>query len=155
MPTIQILCCGKTKESYFVEPFLEYKKRLSSWINTELIELPTVSLTSSNTIDIVKAKEADILLKNIGNSDYVIVLSEEGKQFSSQEFSAVIDQAQLKGNIKFIIGGTYGLDNKVKKRADILLSFSKMTFTHEMIRVFLIEQIYRAFTILKNKEYHY
>ncbi len=155
MPSIQIICFGKTKEKYFIEPFLEYKKRLSSWINVDLIELPTVSLSSANNINIVKNKEGDILLKTIQNSDYLIVLSEEGEQLSSTDFTQFIDKAQLKGNIKFIIGGTYGLDERIKKRANFLLSFSKMTFTHEMIRVFLIEQIYRAYTILKNKKYHY
>lgn len=155
MAGIQILCIGKTKEKYFTEPFLEYRKRLSSWIQLDLQELPSIPLTSSNNTDIVKSKEAETLLKNIQNQDFLIVLSEEGKQFTSHEFSVVMEQALIKGNIKFVIGGTYGLDEKIKKRADLLLSFSKMTFTHEMIRVFLAEQIYRAFTIAKNKKYHY
>lgn len=152
---IQIICFGKTKEKYFIEPFLEYKKRLSPYCSLELIELPASQLTPTNNIEMVKDQEFKKLQKYLNSSYTNIALSEDGSQISSQTFAQKISLWQLKGNIQFIIGGTYGLDDKLKNQADYLLSFSKMTFTHEMIRIFLIEQIYRAFMINSNKKYHY
>lgn len=152
---IQILCIGKSKEKYFIEPFLEYKKRLSPYSSLEIFELPSTPLSSSNNIEIVKEQEATRIESKINPSWTLIVLSEEGQQLSSQQFAKKISEWQLKGNIQFVIGGTYGLSDSLKKKANFLLSLSQMTFTHEMIRVFLIEQIYRSFMINSNKKYHY
>jgi len=152
---IQIICIGKTKEKYFIEPFLEYKKRLSPYTGIEIIELPASQLSSSNNIQIVKEQEKQKIFKCINPSLPLIVLSEEGHQLTSLQFAGKICEWQMKGRIQFIIGGTYGIDEELKRSAHLLLSFSKMTFTHEMIRVFLIEQIYRAFMINNNKKYHY
>jgi len=152
---IQIICFGKTKEKYFIEPFLEYKKRLSPFSSVDLIEIPASQLTHTNNIEIVKEQEFQKFKKYYNPSAALIALSEDGQIISSQQFAQKILSWQLKSNIQFVIGGTYGLHQNLKKQADFLLSFSKMTFTHEMIRIFLIEQIYRAYMINSNKKYHY
>ncbi|HPM01358.1 MAG TPA: 23S rRNA (pseudouridine(1915)-N(3))-methyltransferase RlmH [Candidatus Cloacimonadota bacterium] len=152
---IQIICIGKSKEKYFIEPFLEYRKRLSPYTGIELIELPATQLTNSNNVQIVKQQEKQRMMKLINPSLPLIVLSEEGQLMNSQCFAQKINDWQLKGTLQFVIGGTYGIDEELKQSAHLLLSFSKMTFTHEMIRIFLIEQIYRAFMINHHKKYHY
>ncbi len=152
---IQIICIGKSKEKYFIEPFLEYKKRLSPYSSLEIIELASTPLSSSNNIEIVKEQEAQRIESKINPTWTLVVLSEEGQQMSSQQFAKKINEWQIKGNLQFVIGGTYGLSDTIKKKAHLLMSFSQMTFTHEMIRVFLIEQIYRSFMINSNKKYHY
>ncbi|HOE90504.1 MAG TPA: 23S rRNA (pseudouridine(1915)-N(3))-methyltransferase RlmH [Candidatus Cloacimonadota bacterium] len=152
---IKIICIAKTKEKYFIEPFLEYQKRLLPYANVELKELAASKLTSTNNIDIVKKEEKQRILKALSPNLPIIVLSEEGMQINSVDFAHKIHTWQIKGGAQFIIGGTYGLDDEIKSAATLLMSLSKMTFTHEMIRIFLIEQLYRAFMINNNKKYHY
>jgi 23S rRNA (pseudouridine1915-N3)-methyltransferase len=155
MLNITIICIAKTKEKYFIEPFQEYKKRLLPYANINLKEIPACKLTNTNNISMVKKEEGKKILKAINPAHAVIILSEDGMQASSEDFAKHMINWQEKGSLQFIIGGAYGLDEEVKKSANMLLSFSKMTFTHEMIRVFLVEQIYRAFMINNNKKYHY
>lgn len=152
---IRIICPGKTKQKFIEEGIAEYTKRLTAFCKLEIIETADVKLSSSNNIDIVKEKEAEIIGKYIKNDNYLIALDEKGKQFSSVDFAGFIDNYKGIRNIDFLIGGVYGLADELRQRADLLLSFSQMTFTHRMIRMLLVEQIYRSFCILNGKKYHY
>ncbi len=152
---IRVICPGKTKQKFIANGIAEYTKRLGPFCKFEIIETADVKLSSSNNIDIVKEKEAQIIDKYLKQSNYLIALDQYGKQMTSEEFAGFIDNSMGKINIDFIIGGVYGLSDQLRKRANLLLSFSKMTFTHRMIRMLLVEQIYRAFTIINGKKYHY
>lgn len=114
-----------------------------------------MKLSSSNNIEIVKQKEAEIIGKYLKTDHYLVGLDEKGKPFTSIDFAGFIDSYKGMRNIDFIIGGVYGLAEELRSRADLLLSFSRMTFTHRMIRMLLVEQIYRSFCILNGKKYHY
>ena len=150
---IKIIAVGKTKQKFIIEGMQEYNKRLTKYSKVVWKVVTDVKLSSSINIEIVKDKEAEKILSHIKASDFVAVLDEKGKQFTSHEFAKLITQKNR--NITFVIGGVYGLSNIVKKRANLLLSFSKSTMTHQMIRLVLSEQIYRAFTIITGKKYHY
>ncbi len=152
---IRIICPGKTKQKFIEDGIAEYTKRLSTFCKLEIIETADVKLSSSNNIEIVKQKEAEIIGKYLKNDHYLIALDEKGKQFSSVDFAGFIDSYKGLRNIDFLIGGVYGLAEDLRKSADLLLGFSKMTFTHRMIRMLLVEQIYRSFCILNGKKYHY
>lgn len=142
---IKILCIGKIKESFYQDAIKEYMKRLSKYHKVFIEELP----------DSNKQKEEELLLKKINTKDYNIVLDIEGKMLNSIELSNHIDKTfQMNSNITFIIGGSDGLTEKVKKIADFKLSFSKLTFPHQLFRVILLEQIYRSFKILNHETYH-
>lgn len=142
---IKILCIGKIKESFYQDAIKEYMKRLSKYHKVIIEELP----------DSNKQKEEELLLKKINTKDYNIVLDIEGKMLNSIELSNHIDKTfQINSNITFIIGGSDGLTEKVKKIADFKLSFSKLTFPHQLFRVILLEQIYRSFKILNHETYH-
>ena len=152
---IKIYWLGKTKKDFVSIANSEYLKRISGHTKIKIIELTDIKLTKAINIDIVKAKEAEIIRKAIKTEEYLIVLDERGDQFTSPEFAKFLDKQASKGTISFLIGGTYGLDKTIIDRADLILSFSKMTFTHQMIRIILLEQIYRSITIIKKKKYHY
>lgn len=142
---IKILCVGKIKESFFRSAIEEYKKRLSKYTKLEIIEL------ADSTID----KERDLLLKHINDKDYIITLEIEGNNLSSVELSKKIeDTLMINPNIVFIIGGSDGLHDDIKKLSNYKLSFSKMTFPHQLFRIILLEQIYRSFKIINNETYH-
>ena len=150
---IKIVCVGKIKEKYFVDALEEYKKRISKYSKLEIIE---VSDEATDNEKIVLAKEKEKLLKVINKSDYNIVLDIDGKELSSVELSDKINNifTNYNSNITFIIGGSCGIDDEIKNMCDFRLSFSKMTFPHQLFRVVLLEQIYRAFKILNNESYH-
>lgn len=149
---IKIITTGKIKEKYLKEAISEYTKRLSKYTKLEIIELNDYDFDNKN---IVLEKEKDQILKYINDKDYIITLEIEGKQFSSTEFAEKIDNIFLSNsNITFIIGGSYGLHDDIKKKSNLALSFSKFTFPHQLFRVILLEQIYRAFKIIKNESYH-
>ena len=152
---IRILCVGKSKQKFIEEGVQEYLKRISKFMSIKFEILPDVKLTKTNTIKIVKDKEVKIIEKHISERDFTIALDEQGFQFSSQKFSELIKKNIGYKNIVFIIGGVYGLSEKILRKADLKLSFSKFTFTHQMIRMILTEQIYRAFTIIQGKKYHF
>ena len=153
---MKIICLGKTKHNFLQAGITEYTKRISIYTNIEMDILPDVKLSGSNTIQIVKEQEAETLIKKIPESSYIIALDENGKMSSSINFAKFIQQKLVSSkNIVFVIGGVYGLSEKILKRADLKLSFSRFTFTHQMIRLILLEQIYRAYTIIKGKKYHY
>ena len=149
---IKILCVGKIKEPFFKEAISEYSKRLSKYTNLQIIEVYDIN---SDNISIILEKEKDLLMKHIAPKDYVITLEIEGKQLSSVEFSKKIEELQIyNSNIVFVIGGSYGLHQQIKDRADYKLSFSKLTFPHQLFRIILLEQIYRAYKIINNESYH-
>ena len=149
---IKIICVGKIKEKYLKEAIEEYKKRLSKYTKLEIIE---VSDIDNQSIDIVLLKEKELIEKHIDSKDFVITLEIEGNMLSSVELANKIDSIfNTHSNITFIIGGSYGLHNDIKNRSNYKLSFSKLTFPHQLFRVNLLEQIYRAFKINNNESYH-
>ena len=160
MLSINIICVGKIKENYLKDAISEYSKRLSKYCNLNIIELPDEKLPnqlSQKNIDEVKNTEGNKILAHIKKDSYTICLDLKGKQFSSEEFSAKIDSIALNFNssINFIIGGTLGLSKDVLENANEKICFSKMTFPHQLIRVFLLEQLFRAFKISNNETYHW
>lgn len=156
---ITILSVGKIKEKYFTMAIEEYKKRLSRYCRLEIVEVAdekTPDNASDRQEQQIKEKEAERLEKYIREDAYVIALAIEGRQMDSVEFSEKIEKLGIDGvsHIIFIIGGSLGLDAGLLKRADALLSFSKMTFPHQLMRVILLEQVYRAYRIMNGEPYH-
>jgi 23S rRNA (pseudouridine1915-N3)-methyltransferase len=156
---ITVLCVGKIKEKYFTLGIDEYAKRLSRYCKLEIIEVPdekTPDNASENEELQIKAKEGDKLLRYIKDNAYVIALAIEGKMLTSEELSEKMEQLGINGdsNVVFVIGGSLGLDKRILDRADYKLSFSKMTFPHQMMRMVLLEQVYRGFRIMKGEPYH-
>ena len=149
---IKVICVGKIKEKFFKEALEEYQKRLSKYTKLSIIEVEDINL---NNEELIKQKESELILKHIDKKDYVITLEIEGKQLTSIELSNKIqDLEQTNPNITFIIGGSYGLDEEIKKLSSFKLSFSKLTFPHQLFRIILLEQIYRAYKIKNNESYH-
>ena len=149
---IKVICVGKIKEKFFKEDLEEYQKRLSKYTKLSIIEVEDINL---NNEELIKQKESELILKHIDKKDYVITLEIEGKQLTSIELSNKIqDLEQTNPNITFIIGGSYGLDEEIKKLSNFKLSFSKLTFPHQLFRIILLEQIYRAYKIKNNESYH-
>lgn len=160
MLSINIICIGKIKESFFKDAINEYSKRLSKYCNLNIIELSDEKLPSKlndKIIENIKNTEGKKILSHLKKDSYKICLDLHGKQFPSEEFSAKIDSISLNYNssITFIIGGTLGISSEVLNCADEKICFSKMTFPHQLIRVFLLEQLFRAFKISNNETYHW
>lgn len=156
---IQIICIGKLKEKYWDDAIKEYSKRLKRFANLEIIELKEARLpdnASKADEEKVKALEGEEILKKIKKGTYVITLEIKGKNLSSEELAKKFEDLALDGqsDVALIIGGSLGLSPEVSQRADFKLSFSKMTFPHQMMRVILIEQIYRSFKINNHETYH-
>ena len=149
---IKIICVGKIKEKFFREAVEEYQKRLTKYTKINIIEVEDINLDNEN---LIKQKEKELIIKHIDKKDYVITLEIEGKQLSSIELSKKIEEIEtINSNITFIIGGSYGLDDEIKNLSNFKLSFSKLTFPHQLFRVILLEQIYRAYKIKNNESYH-
>lgn len=149
---IKIICVGKIKEKFFREAIEEYKKRLTKYTKINIIEVEDINI---NNAELIKQKESEQILKYIDKKDYIITLEIEEKQLSSEELSKKIEEIEIiNSNITFIIGGSYGLANEIKKISNFKLSFSKLTFPHQLFRVILLEQIYRAYKIKNNESYH-
>lgn len=162
MINIKIICLGKIKEKYLSDAISEYTKRLSKFCKLEIIELPDEKLptsTSQALLNEVKEKEAKLILNKLDKykSDYIICLDETGIELSSEEFAFKIDNiaTNVSSSITFIIGGSLGLSNTIKNKANFCLSFSKLTFPHQLFRVFVLEQLFRCFKILSNEQYHH
>ena len=156
---ITVICIGKLKERYWTEAIEEYSKRLKSYCSLTITELKEERLTdnpSKAQEQEVIRKEGQAILKHIKAGSYVISLEIKGKALSSEELAERIEQLGIEGksDLVFIIGGSLGLSKEVLDRADFGLSFSRMTFPHQMMRVFLLEQVYRAFKINRNESYH-
>ena len=159
MQKIKIVCVGKIKEKFYTMAVDEYVKRLSRYCKLEIVELPdekTPDNASDTVNDMIKKTEADKILKNIKDDAYVITLEILGKMLDSVEMSKKLDRLAIEGagEIIFVIGGSLGLHESVSRRADYNLSFSKMTLPHQLMRVILLEQIYRAYRISSNEPYH-
>lgn len=154
---ITLLAIGKTNAKYLQEGIDQYTKRLSHYIPFELKILPDVKTTKTLTSDKQKEMEGEMFMSAIQQGDWVTLLDERGKEFTSRDFASYIDKKMITipKNLIFIIGGPYGFSKAMYDRANEKLSLSKMTFSHEMIRLFFVEQIYRAMTILKGEPYHH
>ena len=160
MLNINIVCVGKIKENYLKDAISEYSKRLSKFCNLNIIELSDEKLPSKlndSIINEIKNKECNKMIQAIKKDSYIICLDLKGKQFTSEEFSEKIDNIALNFNssITFIIGGTLGLNEEILSLSNEKICFSKMTFPHQLIRVFLLEQLFRAFKISNNETYHW
>ncbi len=160
MLNISIICIGKIKENYLKDAINEYSKRLSKFCNLKITELQDEKLPTKingSIINEIKNKECDKIIDAIKKDSYVICLDLKGKEYSSEDFSKKIENIALNFNssITFIIGGTLGLNEKVLSLASEKICFSKMTFPHQLIRVFLLEQLFRAFKISNNETYHW
>ena len=154
---ISLITIGKTEDKYIIEGMEKYCKRLKHYIQFKTIELPELKNTKSLSEDQQKAKEAEVLLKQISSTDYVVLLDERGQELSSIQFSGFLNKKALSSisQLVFVVGGPYGFDQLVHNRSQDKISLSKMTFSHQMVRLFFIEQLYRAFTILKGEPYHH
>lgn len=146
---IKIICIGKVKEGYLVNAIKEYEKRISKYTKLDIIELPDYNYDVSKTVN----EEGKNILSKINEKDFVVTLEINGKTLNSNELSDFIDK-NLPKNIAFVIGGSYGLSDNVIKRSNYHLSFSSLTFPHQLFRVMLLEQIYRSFKIINNESYH-
>ena len=146
---IKIICVGKIKETYFKDALKEYEKRLSKYTKLEIIELPDYSYDEKKEV----VEEGKNILNKINEKDFVVTLEINGKNLSSEELSDFINK-NISRSITFVIGGSNGLSSSVLDRSDYRLSFSKLTFPHQLFRVILLEQIYRSFKIINNEAYH-
>ncbi|MGL5616303.1 MAG: 23S rRNA (pseudouridine(1915)-N(3))-methyltransferase RlmH [Sarcina sp.] len=156
---ITVISVGKLKEKYLKDAINEYSKRLTRYCKLTIVELPdekTPDNASEKEELIIKEKEGQLILSKIKENAYVIAMDLGGKEITSEQFSREIENCAVTGNsnIVFLIGGSLGLSDEVKKRANYKLCFSKMTFPHQLFRVMLLEQIYRAFRISNNEPYH-
>ena len=149
---IKIICVGKIKENFYKEAEKEYLKRLSKYTKIDIVEIPD---QNDQDINYALTKEKDLILKNIKDKDNIIILDIKGKDYTSEGFSNFInDELTYNSNITFIIGSSNGLSDEIKKLASKSISFSKMTFPHQLFRIILLEQIYRGFKIINNESYH-
>ena len=158
MLSINIVCVGKIKEKFFKDAIDEYSKRLSKYCKLDILELPDEKIPdkpNDSIINEVKSKECDNIINHLKKDSYIIALDLKGKEFSSEEFSKKIENISMQNSkVTFIIGGSLGLTDKLLNLANEKICFSKMTFPHQLIRIFLIEQIYRAFKISNGESYH-
>ena len=158
MLSINIICIGKIKEKFFKDAIDEYSKRLSKYCKLNILELPDEKIPDKTNINIeneIKNKECDNIINHIKKDSYIICLDLKGKEFSSEEFSKTIENISMESSqITFIIGGSLGLSEKILNMSNQKICFSKMTFPHQLIRIFLLEQIFRAFKISNNETYH-
>ncbi len=156
---ISIICVGRIKEKYWNDAIAEYTKRLSRYTKLQVIEVAdekTPDGASEAICDQIKKKEADRILKALDENAFVCTLEIKGKRFTSEGFADFIKERQVKGDshIQFVIGGSLGLHESILKRSDMAISFSDMTFPHQMMRVILLEQIYRGYRIINGEPYH-
>lgn len=152
---LRIIQVGRTKEDWLKQGIEEYRKRLRAFVKLDVTEVPDTSLRVAGDIATVKSREASLCLKQIGPDDYLVLLDETGEMKTSLEFSAFLAKLSAEKTVVFLTGGVYGADPQLKARANLCLSLSAMTFTHQMVRLILIEQIYRALMIHHNRAYHY
>ena len=149
---IKIICIGKLKEKYLKDAQEEYVKRLKKYTNIEIIELPDSEIDDEK---IALEKEKGEILKQIRKKEYIITLEIEGEELSSIQLATKLDKTLIQNSdITFIIGGSYGIHPSIKEQANFKLSFSKMTFPHQLFRILLLEQLFRSYKILNNEKYH-
>ena len=154
---IVFLSLGKTNEKYLIEGISLYQNRLKHYTSFEMIEIPNIKKSKNLTKLELMKKEGDLILKNILNSDLLVLLDNKGKEYNSLNFSEKIQNWMLSGKkrIVFVVGGSYGFSMEVYQRGNEKLSLSKMTFSHQMVRLFFVEQLYRGYSILNNEPYHH
>lgn len=154
---ISLLVIGKTDARYFVEAIQEYEKRLEHYIPFEIQVIPDLKNTKSLTVNQQKEKEGELILKSLQPGDYLVLLDERGKEYSSMQFATYIEKKThtVSKRLVFVIGGPYGFSQAVYDKANEKLTLSRMTFSHQMIRLVFVEQLYRAMTILNNEPYHH
>jgi 23S rRNA (pseudouridine1915-N3)-methyltransferase len=154
---IRLIVVGKTEESYLVKGISEYEARINRYVKFSMEEIP--GLRNSNHLSKAewKAKEAEKIRQAVCPADILVLLDERGKEMSSVAFSAFLNQKFLQGSktLTFVVGGPFGFEESLRTQATLLLSLSQMTFSHQMVRLFFTEQLYRALTILKNESYHH
>ncbi len=153
---IKLIAVGKTDNAALQQLITDYQKRLSHYVNFDLQIIADIKNSKSLSEEQQKVKEGELILKNVENS-HLVLLDEQGKEYTSEGFSEFLQQKMNAGikQLVFVIGGPYGFSEEVYVRANGKLSLSKLTFSHQMIRLFFVEQVYRAFTILKNEPYHH
>lgn len=152
---LRVIQIGKTRETWLKEGIAEYLKRLRPLVRLEVEEIPDVSIRKAGNAEAVKEREAVLCLKRLAPDDHVILLDERGEMKTSLEFSAFLANLSGMRSVVFVIGGVYGAGEGLRQRANGCLSLSAMTFTHQMVRLVLVEQIYRALMIQNNRPYHY
>lgn len=152
---LELVFVGKTSEKYVEQGVLVYLKRLTHYLPVVISIVPAA--TKSGTMSLTLKKEADLILKKVSDRDFVILLDERGIEFTSVELAGLINKSLINSvpKLVFIVGGPFGASEIISGRANLILSFSKFTLTHQMIRMFLLEQVYRAMTILNNEPYHH
>lgn len=154
---IKLLTIGATPKNYLLEGALVFEKRVSNYISFEKIEIPDIKNAKNLSKDQIKTEEGKLLLQKINTTDFVILLDEKGKEMRSTDFAEWMQLIMNQGpkQIVFVVGGPFGFSDAIYNRGNRKLSLSQMTFSHQMIRLFFMEQLYRAFTILKNEPYHH
>ena len=153
---ITLLLIGKTDKEYLQEGIDIFHKRIKRYINFEIKIIPDVRRKKLSEQE-QKEEEGKLILNFVSNDKFVVLFDEKGKEYSSEEFAVFLNKRMLSGikNLVFVVGGPYGFSQKVYDRADMKLSLSQLTFSHQMVRLIIVEQIYRAFTILNNEPYHH
>lgn len=154
---LTVIAVGPTSTSFIREGINEYLNRLRRYLDVELIELPDIKASRSMTAEAQKIAEGENILRQIKGGDAMVLLDEHGRQYTSVEYSRELQKRMASGikRLVMVIGGPYGFSEEVRQKASGMISLSKMTFTHEMVRLFFIEQVYRAMTILRGEPYHH
>lgn len=154
---ITLLVIGKTDAGYFIDAVGEYQKRLEHYIPFEIQVIPDIKNTKSLTADQQKEKEGELILRNLQAGDYLVLLDDKGKEYTSVQFATYIEKKThtVAKRLVFLIGGPYGFSQSVYNKANEKLTLSRMTFSHQMVRLIFVEQLYRAMTILNNEPYHH
>jgi 23S rRNA (pseudouridine1915-N3)-methyltransferase len=154
---IRLLVTGKTEEEYLRTGIKDYEKRIRRYVPFEITEMAALKSISKLPLAEQKAREGEMILKQIQPGEIIVLLDEHGKEMTSASFATFLNQRFISGNktMVFIVGGPYGFDEPVRKSAHHILSLSKMTFSHQMVRLFFTEQLYRALTILRGESYHH
>lgn len=154
---ITLIAIGKTDNRHLIELMEDYSKRLGHYVSFEMEIVPDIKNAKNLSEPLQKKSEGDEILKRVSTADILILLDENGKTYSSEKFAEFLQKKMNSGlkNLVFVIGGPYGFSEDIYKRANGKISLSSMTFSHQMVRLFFIEQIYRAFTILRNEPYHH
>jgi len=154
---LRLICVGKTNFNFLNEGENEYIKRLTHYCNFDRIDIPELKNVKSLSLNEIKNKEGHLILAKLRPTDYLILMDENGTMYNSIEFSSFLEKKMIQGktSIVFVIGGAFGFSPAVYERANELVSLSKMTFSHQLIRIIFLEQLYRSFTILKGEKYHH
>lgn len=154
---IRLVTIGKTDTGWISTGMAVYRERLGHYINFSVTELPDIRNAASLGREQIKEREGEMLLKNLAANEYAVLLDERGKEYTSTGLAGMIGDrlSHFSGNMAFVIGGAYGFSDSVYARADTRISLSRMTFSHQMVRVIFLEQLYRAFTIIRGEPYHH